>query len=73
VARWLDARPDEDAADAVARLARDVGVDGLADLGVDESDVPALAERTMGLERLLAGNPRRVDREAIELICRDAL
>jgi alcohol dehydrogenase class IV len=73
VARWLGARDDEDAADAVARLARDVGVDGLADLGVEEGDVPALAERTMDLERLLAGNPRRVDREAVELICLDAL
>jgi len=72
-ADWLGAGPDEDAADAVERLARDVGVGGLASLGVDESDVPALAERTMALERLLAGNPRRVDEDAIAEICRDAL
>ena len=70
VADWLGG---DDAADAVERLARDVGVGGLADLGVSEDDVPALAERTMALERLLAGNPRRLDRESIASICRDAL
>lgn len=73
VADWLGAGPDEDAADAVERLARDVGVGGLGSLGVAESDVSALAERTMSLERLLAGNPRRLDRDAVADICRDAL
>jgi len=71
VARWLGA--EGDAAGAVERLAGDVGITGLADLGVDEDDVPALAERTMDLERLLAGNPRRLDREDVERICLDAL
>lgn len=72
VARWLGAEGGR-AADAVERLARDVGVDGLAGLGVDEADVPALAERTMGLERLLVGNPRRLTREDVAEICLDAL
>jgi alcohol dehydrogenase class IV len=69
---------DREAADraaaAVAALRADVGLpDGLSALGVGEDDVAALADRTTALERLLAGNPRRVDRAAAERICRDAL
>ncbi len=72
VARWLGAE-GEGAPAAIERLADDVGIGGLSDLGVEEGDVPALAERTMELERLLAGNPRRLDREDVERICLDAL
>jgi alcohol dehydrogenase class IV len=71
VARWLGT--EGDAAGAIERLARDVGVDGLSDLGVEEADVPALAERTMDLARLLVGNPRSLTREDVERICLDAL
>lgn len=79
VARWLgrdvaDADPDAAAVDAVATLAADVGApDGLGALGVTADDVPALAAKTTTLERLLAGNPRRVDEGAAADICRDAL
>lgn len=72
VARWLGAE-GEGAPAAIERLADDVGIGGLSDLGVEEADVPALAERTMELERLLVGNPRRLDREDVERICLDAL
>lgn len=52
----------------------DVGIpSGLAELGVEESDVPRLAEKTEEIQRLLVGNPRRVDREDLEAIFRDAL
>ena len=64
----------EAAAEAVQKLAADVGIDGgLASLGVSESDVPHLAERASQLERLTAGNPRRVGREELETIIRGAL
>ena len=47
--------------DAVEELADDVGVpDGLGALGVEPDELDALADRTMKLERLLVGNPRRV-------------
>ncbi|MFB6281137.1 MAG: iron-containing alcohol dehydrogenase [Haloferacaceae archaeon] len=73
VARWLG-REDGAAADAVAALAADVGApEGLAALGVGPDDVPALAAKTTTLERLLAGNPRRVDEDDAAAICRDAL
>lgn len=72
VARWLGAE-GESAPAAIERLAGDVGIDGLEALGVEEEDVPALAERTMDLERLLVGNPRSLDREDVERICLDAL
>lgn len=64
----------EAAANAVEKLAADVGIDGgLSSLGIAESDVPHLAERASQLQRLLAGNPRRVDRDDLEAIIRDAL
>ncbi len=62
------------AAHAVEKLAADVGIDGgLSSLDISESDVPHLAERANQLERLLVGNPRRIDRDALEVIIRDAL
>jgi alcohol dehydrogenase class IV len=64
----------EAAARAVEKLTEDVGLGGgLSSLGIEESDVPHLAERASQLERLLAGNPRRIDREDLEAIIRDAL
>lgn len=82
VARWLgrdvsgmdDAGAAAAAADAVADLASDVGVpDGLEALGVAPDEVPDLAAKTMNLERLLVGNPRRLDEADVVAICEDAL
>jgi alcohol dehydrogenase class IV len=64
----------EAAARAVERLAADVGIDGgLSSLGIDEADVDGIADRANRLERLLAGNPRRVDRDDLEGIIRASL
>lgn len=64
----------EAAARAVEKLAADVGIDGgLSALDIAEADVPHLAERASQLERLLVGNPRRVGRDDLEAIIRDAL
>lgn len=64
----------EAAAHAVEKLAADVGIDGgLSALGIGDADVAHLAERANQLERLLAGNPRRIDRDDLEAIIRDAL
>lgn len=61
-------------AEAVEKLRRDVGTpDGLEALGVPEDEIPALAEKTMDLQRLLVSNPRRASQADIEAICRDAL
>ncbi len=62
------------AARAVEELAADVGIHGgLSSLGIEDSDVAHLAERASQLERLLVGNPRRIDRDDLETIIRDAL
>lgn len=64
----------ERAADAVDKLAADIGIpDGVAELGVTEAEIPDLAADTMEIQRLLAGNPRRVEREDIEGILRESL
>jgi alcohol dehydrogenase class IV len=64
----------EAAARGVERLAADVGIDGgLSSLGLDPEDVGHVAERASKLERLTVGNPRRIDREDLEAIIRDAL
>jgi alcohol dehydrogenase class IV len=64
----------EAAARGVERLAADVGIDGgLASLGLQPADVGHVAERASKLERLTVGNPRRIDREDLESIVRDAL
>lgn len=64
----------EKAADAVRKLATDVGIpDGLAALGVTESEIPDLAEDTMRIQRLLVGNPRRIEQEDVEGIIRRSL
>lgn len=62
------------AADAVGELAEDVGMpDGLAALGVSESELPQFAADTMKLQRLLVGNPRRMDREDVERVFRRSM
>ena len=59
---------------AVERLVSDLGLpEGLGDLGVGTDDVPALVEKTLKMERLLAGNPRRFDEERLEGLYREAL
>lgn len=61
------------AVEAVEALIADVGLDDdLRDFGLTEDDVPAMVERTATLERLLAGNPRRIDETALEAMYRDA-
>jgi len=54
------------AADAVERLATDVGMThDLCSFGID-GDVSDLAEKTTQLQRLLTGNPRRVEQSDIK-------
>jgi len=64
----------ERAAVAVERLSEDIGIpSGLSELGVDPDDVPRLAEKTEEIQRLLVGNPRRVERDNLEAMFFDAL
>ena len=62
------------AAVGVEKLAADVGIpENLSELGVTASEIPALSARTMEIQRLLAGNPRRVEQDDIEAIFRRSL
>lgn len=64
----------QQAADGVAKLIADIGLPGgLADLGVDDESIPDLATKTLKMERLLAGNPRRIDEAGLEELYRNAL
>lgn len=64
----------EAAATAVEKLAADVGIEGgLSSLGIDEDDVEHLAERASTLQRLLAGNPRRITQNDLKVIIRRSL
>lgn len=64
----------EKAAIAVQKLSDDVGIpSGLAELGVEENEIETLAENGMQLERLLVGNPRRVEQDDLEEILRRSL
>ena len=64
----------EKAAAAVEDLARDVGLpEGLAAVGVTEDELPRFAVDTTQLQRLLVGNPRRMDADDIEEIFRRSL
>lgn len=64
----------EAAATAVERLAADIDIEGgLSTLGVEEENVNHLAERASTLQRLLAGNPRRVDQDDLEEIIHRSL
>ncbi|MCC2683985.1 MAG: alcohol dehydrogenase [Paenibacillaceae bacterium] len=61
------------AIEAAARLAADVGIPaGIADVGVGQADIPALAEEASKIDRLLNNNPRRLTLRDIEQIYRDA-
>jgi hydroxyacid-oxoacid transhydrogenase len=66
VAEWLAGEPLPDAgpdtlADVLRELMRDIGAPrGIAELGYDENDVPALVEGARKQERLLVGCPREV-------------
>jgi alcohol dehydrogenase class IV len=82
VARWLGAdvaglgrdAAAIAAADAVRDLARDVGAPtGLGALGVSEDEVSDLASAAAALERLLAGNPRRMDEDDLAEVCSRAI
>ncbi|MFB6105906.1 MAG: hydroxyacid-oxoacid transhydrogenase [Halobacteriaceae archaeon] len=69
-----DSEAADAAATAVERIREDVGLGGgLSDLDVTAEDVPVLTDKTMKMERLLVGNPRRVEREDIESILRASL
>lgn len=64
----------ERAADAVSELITDVGLGGgLSALGVQEDEASDLAEKSNQLERLLVGNPRRVDVDDLESLIRRSL
>jgi alcohol dehydrogenase class IV len=64
----------ERAAAAVQKIASDVGIeDGLASIGVAEDNVGHLAEQADQLDRLLAGNPRRIEQADLEEIIRRSL
>ena len=66
VAEWLAGEPLPDAGadtlpDVLRQLMRDIGAPrGIAELGYDENDVPALVEGARKQERLLVGSPREV-------------
>lgn len=73
-AEGSDATADALAADAVGRLASDLGLpEGLAALGATADDVRPFAERTLQLERLTAGNPRDLTLEDVETMIERAL
>lgn len=60
--------------DALKKLMADVGVpNGLKALGISESDIPAIAEKTMVMQRLLAQSPVRVSKEVIESILKESI
>lgn len=64
----------ERAAIAVERLSKNIRTQsGLTELGVDPADVPWLAEKTEEIQRLLLGNPRRVECDDLEAMFSDAL
>ncbi|KKM11396.1 alcohol dehydrogenase [Clostridiales bacterium PH28_bin88] len=60
--------------DAVKSLIRDIKMTSrLRDLGVTGEDIPGLAEKTMGVTRLLRNNPRRASVEGMAEILTSAL
>jgi alcohol dehydrogenase class IV len=59
---------------AIERLRSDVGLaTGLADLGVDGTDIDTLARNAVQLERLVVGNPRRVEESDMRELFENAL
>lgn len=72
-ARGPAAAAGEAVADAVAGLARQVGVPrGLAELGVRECDLPRLAQLTLG-DACMSTNPRTATVEQVKTLFRSAL
>lgn len=68
-----DERADR-AAEAVGKLATDVGIpDGIEAFGVTEDAIEDLAADTMEIQRILVGNPRRVEQADVEEILRRSL
>lgn len=63
----------EQAVHALAKLSEDVGNPAsLKEVGVRESDLTNLAEEASKIDRLLSNNPRKLTRDDIENIYRDA-
>jgi alcohol dehydrogenase class IV len=61
------------AVSAMAKLSEDVGIPAsLKDVGVAQTDIPALAEEASKIDRLLNNNPRWLTVKEIEKIYRDA-
>lgn len=75
IVRLLGAeRTAANASEAVANLRRDVSIaDGLAEFGVTDDCIDELTERTLGMERLLSRNARRMTRDDVEQVLRRAL
>ena len=68
-----DAGPDT-LPDVLLRLMRDVGApSGIAELGYDEDDVPALAEGALKQQRLLAVAPKDPSERDLTLILNASL
>lgn len=61
------------AVSAVKKLCEDINVPNISTFGVTEDDLPQMAADTMKIERLLAGNPRKMTEEDVLLIFKDAL
>jgi alcohol dehydrogenase class IV len=81
VARWMGETVDglsareaaRKAVDRIKQLIVDVGLPSrMREIGVKESDIRSMAEATMGVTRLLRGNPRRVTADDLEAIYRSA-
>ena len=51
------------AVDAVEKLADDIGIKRLSELGVTEDELPEMAEIAVNYERLMVANPRKVSYE----------
>ncbi len=63
----------EQAVHALAKLSEDVGIPAsLKEVGVEESDLTNLAEEASKIDRLLSNNPRKLTRDDIKNIYRDA-
>ncbi|MDI3502755.1 MAG: alcohol dehydrogenase [Archaeoglobi archaeon] len=62
-------------AEAVRELSRDINIpEGLSELGVKEEDIPELAELVIERQqRLLVGNPRRIEKKDVEEIILNCL
>lgn len=59
---------------AVVELMRDINSpNGLSAFGVKDGDLPRMAEDTLKIKRLLAGNPRPLTKEDLEKLFRRAL